>query len=50
MEYQISGAKVEVHDPCPGRNEGKVVISGKPDQTMAAQSLLQAFIQPGQII
>ncbi|KAF3439183.1 hypothetical protein FNV43_RR17458 [Rhamnella rubrinervis] len=46
---KISGAKVEVHDPCPGRNEGKVVISGTPDQTMAAQSLLQAFIQPGQM-
>lgn len=35
---QISGAKVEVHDPCPGSNEGKVVVSGTPDQTMAAQS------------
>ncbi|PON97063.1 Polyribonucleotide nucleotidyltransferase [Trema orientale] len=42
---EISGAKVEVHDPRPGESEGKVVISGTPDQTLAAQSLLQAFIQ-----
>ncbi|KAJ7943748.1 KH domain-containing protein family [Quillaja saponaria] len=42
---QISGAKVEVHDPSDGETEGRVVISGTPDQTFAAQSLLQAFIQ-----
>ncbi|GMN34025.1 hypothetical protein TIFTF001_004470 [Ficus carica] len=42
---EISGAKVEVHDPRPGVSEGKLVISGTPDQTLAAQSLLQAFIQ-----
>uniref|UniRef100_A0A803PDY7 K Homology domain-containing protein n=1 Tax=Cannabis sativa TaxID=3483 RepID=A0A803PDY7_CANSA len=41
---EISGAKVEVHDPRPGESEGKVVISGTPDQTLRAQSLLQAFI------
>lgn len=41
---QISGAKVEVHDPSPGKSERMVVISGTPDQTRAAQSLLQAFI------
>jgi hypothetical protein len=42
---QISGAKVRVHDPRPGEREGRVVISGTPDKTLAAQSLLQAFIQ-----
>ncbi|GKU95022.1 hypothetical protein SLEP1_g8440 [Rubroshorea leprosula] len=41
---QISGAKVEVHNPRPGESEGTVVISGTPEQTQAAQSLLQAFI------
>ncbi|KAJ8444977.1 hypothetical protein Cgig2_029171 [Carnegiea gigantea] len=40
---QISGATVDVQDPCPG-SEGKVIISGTPDQVLAAQSLLQAFI------
>ncbi|XP_041017396.1 KH domain-containing protein HEN4-like isoform X1 [Juglans microcarpa x Juglans regia] len=42
---QISGAKVKVHDPRPGEREGRVVISGTPDKTFAAQSLLHAFIQ-----
>ncbi|XP_058069411.1 KH domain-containing protein HEN4-like isoform X2 [Magnolia sinica] len=41
---QISGAKVIVHDPRPGTRDGMVIISGTPDQTQAAQSLLQAFI------
>ncbi|GKV37131.1 hypothetical protein SLEP1_g45192 [Rubroshorea leprosula] len=41
---QISGAKVEVHNPRPGESEGTVVISGTPERTQAAQSLLQAFI------
>lgn len=40
---QISGATVDVQDPCPG-SEGKVIISGTPDQVLAAQSLLQAFV------
>ncbi|XP_043713315.1 KH domain-containing protein HEN4-like [Telopea speciosissima] len=44
---QISGAKVIVHDPHPGANDGMVIISGTPDQTQAAQSLLQAFILNG---
>ncbi|XP_021714026.1 KH domain-containing protein HEN4-like [Chenopodium quinoa] len=39
----ISGAKVEVQDHCPA-SDRKVLISGTPDQTLAAQSLLQAFI------
>ncbi|XP_057984489.1 KH domain-containing protein HEN4-like isoform X2 [Hevea brasiliensis] len=41
---QISGARVEVRDPSPSKSERMVVISGTPDQTRAAQSLLQAFI------
>lgn len=45
---QISGATVTVYDPSVGTSGGKVVISGTPDQTLAAQSLLQAFIQTGQ--
>ncbi|KAF9610464.1 hypothetical protein IFM89_022428 [Coptis chinensis] len=45
---QISGAKVSIHDPRPGTSETIVVISGTPDQTQAAQSLLQAFILSGQ--
>ncbi|OUZ99752.1 K Homology domain [Macleaya cordata] len=44
---QISGAKVTVNDPRPGTDEGMVIISGTPDQTQAAQSLLQAFIISG---
>ncbi|KAK7309586.1 hypothetical protein RJT34_06437 [Clitoria ternatea] len=46
---QISGANVTVYDPSVGTSGGKVVISGTPDQTFAAQSLLQAFIQTGQV-
>lgn len=46
---QISGASVTVYDPSAGSSGGKVVISGTPDQTFAAQSLLQAFIQTGQV-
>ncbi|KAF8389417.1 hypothetical protein HHK36_026112 [Tetracentron sinense] len=45
---QISGAQVVVHDPRPGATEGLVVVSGTPDQTRAAQSLIQAFILCGQ--
>ncbi|XP_048232736.1 KH domain-containing protein HEN4 isoform X3 [Ricinus communis] len=41
---QISGAKVEVREPSSGKSGRIVVISGTPDQTNAAQSLLQAFI------
>ncbi|KAL7227660.1 hypothetical protein ACSBR1_022517 [Camellia fascicularis] len=44
---QISGAKVIVHEPHPGATDRKVVISGTPDETQAAQSLLQAFILSG---
>ncbi|XP_021903807.1 KH domain-containing protein HEN4 isoform X1 [Carica papaya] len=41
---QISGAKVIVHEPHIGTNDRIIVISGTPDETQAAQSLLQAFI------
>ncbi|KAK4267706.1 hypothetical protein QN277_024451 [Acacia crassicarpa] len=45
---QISGANVVVHDPNPGASEGLVIVSGAPDQTRAAQTLIQAFIFCGQ--
>uniref|UniRef100_A0A6M2F2K9 K Homology domain-containing protein n=1 Tax=Populus davidiana TaxID=266767 RepID=A0A6M2F2K9_9ROSI len=45
---QISGAKVIVHEPRLGTSDRIVVISGTPDETQAAQSLLQAFILTGQ--
>ncbi|KAM3219806.1 KH domain-containing protein HEN4 [Capsicum annuum] len=41
---QISGARVVVHEPRPGAGDRIIVISGTPDETQAAQSLLQAFI------
>ncbi|RVW42732.1 KH domain-containing protein HEN4 [Vitis vinifera] len=41
---QISGARVVIQDPRTGSSEGVVVVSGTPDQTRAAQSLVQAFI------
>ncbi|XP_071931077.1 KH domain-containing protein HEN4-like isoform X1 [Coffea arabica] len=44
---QISGAKVVVHEPRPGTSDRMVVISGSPDETQAAQSLLHAFILTG---
>ncbi|XP_028787302.1 KH domain-containing protein HEN4 isoform X1 [Neltuma alba] len=44
---KISGAKVIVHEPRPGTRERTIVISGTPDETQAAQSLLQAFILTG---
>ena len=46
---QISNAKVTVYGPSVGTSGGNVVISGMPDQTFAAQSLLQAFIQAAQV-
>ncbi|KAL5756807.1 hypothetical protein ACOSP7_021238 [Xanthoceras sorbifolium] len=41
---QLSGANVVVNDPKPGATEGLIVVSGTPDQTRAAQSLIHAFI------
>lgn len=45
---EISGAKVSIFDPKGGATEGEVIISGSPDQTGMAQSLLHAFIFYGQ--
>ncbi|KNA20067.1 hypothetical protein SOVF_055810 [Spinacia oleracea] len=42
---QISGAKVTVHEAVPGMEKRTIVISGTPDETQAAQSLIHAFIQ-----
>ncbi|XP_038683905.1 KH domain-containing protein HEN4 [Tripterygium wilfordii] len=44
---EISGAKVIVHEPRLGSTDRIIVISGTPNQTQAAQSLLQAFILTG---
>jgi poly(rC)-binding protein 2/3/4 len=44
---QISGAKVVIHEPRPGTSDRTIVLSGSPDETQAAQSLLQAFILNG---
>ncbi|OMO63490.1 hypothetical protein COLO4_32403 [Corchorus olitorius] len=44
---EISGAKVIVHEHQIGTSDRIIVISGTPDQTQAAQSLLQAFILTG---
>ncbi|CAN6459400.1 unnamed protein product [Victoria cruziana] len=45
---QISGAKITITDPRPADTETVIIISGTPDQTHAAQSLLQAFVMSGQ--
>lgn len=45
---KISGARVKVNGVTTGALERVVEISGTPDQTHAAQSLLQAFILSGQ--
>ncbi|KAL9268585.1 KH domain-containing protein [Drosera capensis] len=42
---QISDAKITIKDPKPGAAETIVIISGLPDQTNAAQSLIQAFVE-----
>ncbi|KAK4367031.1 hypothetical protein RND71_014911 [Anisodus tanguticus] len=41
---EISGAAVILQDPGPGECDGKVIISGAPEQLQIAQSLLHAFI------
>ncbi|KAH9306722.1 hypothetical protein KI387_011126, partial [Taxus chinensis] len=41
---EISGAKVKLHDSRSGASERVIEISGTPEQTHAAKSLLQAFI------
>lgn len=44
---QISRAKVVVNEARPGTRDRTVTISGTPDETQAAQSLLHAFILTG---
>ena len=44
----MSGAKVNIVDIRPGMSESVVEISGTPEQTHTAQSLLQNFIMGGQ--
>ncbi|GAB4852442.1 hypothetical protein Ancab_016636 [Ancistrocladus abbreviatus] len=41
---QISDAKITINDPKPGASESMIIISGTPEQTHAAQSLIQAFV------
>ena len=44
---QISGAKVKLHDSQHGASDRVIEISGTPEQTHAAKSLLQAFMATG---
>lgn len=48
ISSQVSGANLVVHDSKPGSLETLVVVSGAPDKTHAAQSLIHAFILCGQ--
>ncbi|EOY15601.1 hypothetical protein QUC31_000619 [Theobroma cacao] len=41
---QISDAKITITDPKPAATETVIIISGTPEQTHAAQSLIQAFV------
>ncbi|XP_059453191.1 KH domain-containing protein HEN4-like [Corylus avellana] len=41
---QISDAKVAITEPKPGAMETVIIISGTPEQSHAAQSLIQAFV------
>ncbi|KAL1310260.1 hypothetical protein HN51_052903 [Arachis hypogaea] len=41
---EISDANIKFMDPKPGAVETKIIISGTPEQTHAAQSLIQAFV------
>lgn len=41
---EISDAKITITDPKPGATETLIIISGTPEQTHAAQSLIQAFV------
>lgn len=42
--FQISDAKITINEPKPGAAETVIIISGTPEQTHAAQSLIQAFV------
>ncbi|KAM7277592.1 hypothetical protein ACFE04_004726 [Oxalis oulophora] len=41
---EISDANIVISDPKPGARETVIVISGTPEETNAAQSLIQAFV------
>ncbi|CAI9116049.1 OLC1v1017097C1 [Oldenlandia corymbosa var. corymbosa] len=41
---EISDAKITITDTKPGVQETVIIISGTPEQTNAAQSLIQAFV------
>ncbi|XP_022772966.1 KH domain-containing protein HEN4-like isoform X2 [Durio zibethinus] len=41
---QISDAKITITEPQPAATETAIIISGTPEQTHAAQSLIQAFV------
>ncbi|KAJ0980378.1 hypothetical protein J5N97_008633 [Dioscorea zingiberensis] len=41
---EISEAKITITEPRPEATETVIIISGTPDQTHAAQSLIQAFV------
>ncbi|GFP84111.1 kh domain-containing protein at4g18375 [Phtheirospermum japonicum] len=41
---EISDAEITITDPKPGATETVIRISGTPEQTNAAQSLIQAFV------
>jgi transcription antitermination factor NusA-like protein len=45
---EISGATVKLRDPITGASDRVVEISGTPEQSHAAQSLIQAFMLTGQ--
>jgi poly(rC)-binding protein 2/3/4 len=42
---QISGAKVKLHNSEQGANDRVLELSGTQEQTHAAQSLVQAYMQ-----
>lgn len=41
---EISDAKITINDSKPGATDTVIIISGTPEQTNAAQSLIQAFV------
>ena len=43
--FQVSGAKVKLHNNEPGTKDRVLELSGTQEQTRAAQSLVQAYMQ-----
>jgi poly(rC)-binding protein 3/4 len=43
-QHKISEAKITITEPRPEATETVIIISGTPEQTHAAQSLIQAFV------